>query len=1204
MYSNERNNIHKRLRAEICGPSTGQWDKNAIAVRGLGLRQADLGSQARFAPMFDAESGEELLPGFRTPKSLYGVGVLFPADDAGEATGIVELGGSDDLPDTQETLPQRAGVSCEETNSVFVAEDEVSPEKGRDEEGVAERPGYRRRFVRSSTGVSFAARLQDGDRIVAALPSIMRFPWQHPEDLPWKCNGIYRRVEVASLDGGESQTRYLRSGVGLDGKGISVEFEVQVPARGQVVRRREISEVNGLRLRFDLTMRGSDDQRCLLCTVTATNISLASVGNEVGQLLFQALLTVSVQGAQAAFVSYSQFSHYGSEHDDDDLSLGLLYSDVDVWAIGHGAAGGWNDREPGGPLMIWADPMPAVELPSMTADIKDSLGQSLAIKMLAFADESVEWGLRAEVLSRLVERYGEWIETQREKVRHLECGELLQARAVAHLAECERAKERMRLGLQILAENRQAREAFRLASVAMALQQVAQRDLGRPGQDERFVGPSDLVESLTNKSWRPFQIGFLLSSVASICTEEADDEDRKTVDLIWFPTGGGKTEAYLGLIAFTVFWNRMRYGKKAFGTNAFMRYTLRMLTTQQFQRGASLVAAMEWLRQQQGTGSLLAPKGGTEFALGDHAFSLGLWVGSAATPNEHKEAAKQLRDWIKSGVADESPFPIVECPWCRRSLGLEQVPSGSRSSTRSWRGHSEHIARGFKIEQGKLVVHCPSRDCPLHETIPVHFVDEQIYDEPPSFLIGTVDKFVQLAFQSKARSLFGFRSASAGHVMPPCLIVQDELHLITGPLGSLFGVFECVVEELCAAAGGLRPKIVCSTATTRGATRQVMRLFGRERLQVFPPPGVAMGDSFFGQYARDEQGRLLPGRLHVGVMACNYPSQQIANTRVFGTLLLSAAADVEDSRRDPWWTVLAYFKSIRELSGAAVLCQFDVPEYLQNINARWGLSESQRRRRCSPLELSGRLDAPLVIDRMQKLSSPYGFGRQAPPDICLATNIIEVGVDIPRLSVLVMDGPPSSAARYIQVAGRVGRNWSEAPGFVVTMYSAGKPRDLSHFEHFWGDHLRLYASVEPNSVTPFSGEAIDRHLHTAMVAWIRARLDPSAAGFSNQVDACAGELIEKITMRIRRAEGVGSEEARRAIGEVVRRAKEFTARWRANPEMERWVVRSAGPQLGLLLPAGRTFTYQQRVAGTQTMETLRSVDGVAVVRVLPEGEAE
>jgi hypothetical protein len=518
---------------------------------------------------------------------------------------------------------------------------------------------------------------------------------------------------------------------------------------------------------------------------------------------------------------------------------------------------------------------------------------------------------------------------------------------------------------------------------------------------------------------------------------------------------------------------------------------------------------------------------------------------------------------------------------------------------------------GYRDSNRTLEAYCPSQDCAFHEQIPVHFVDKQIYCDPPTLVVGTVDKFVQLTFNQDARTLFGFpRPPKAGPrtTRPPALIIQDELHLITGPLGSLYGTYESVVEELCVDDDRIRPKIICSTATTRGAQSQVRALFAREQLSVFPPPALSIRDSFFGRWALAQDGTLSPGRMYVGVFAPNYQSQQISNTHVFSTAVMSANADVPVSRRDPWWTLLAYFRSIKELAGAATLCQFDIDQYINKTGPRWGISYKPDATgggglRCIRRfeELSGRLEAPAVLDRLTRLGCAYNpvHPNSGPPDICLATSIIEVGVDVPRLSLLVMDGPPGSAARYIQVSGRVGREWWRAPGLVLTVYNKNKPRDISHFEHFLGDHLRLYAAVEPNSVTPFSEEAIERHIHSAAIAWIRALFGSPRPIFTPEVERELREFEKILIQRIARAVPEPAS-AKRAKEDCSARIERLIQGWRTNPEMARWTVWNAGEELALLLPAGKHFNEAQRDAGFETMQTLRNVDATAQIRVRPE----
>lgn len=1191
MTTESRYAILRRLRAETFGPSTGPWDRNALPVQSLKVPADAEKAQGKWGPMYAAETGDEFLHSTRAPKSLFGVGVLYPVALAQvPASGVlVEGGASDDSVEFEANSDtENAGEALgEESGGPISDEVEEQPRGPRAEEAAqAAQPAPRRRHVQSSIGLTFSAFLPKGTGIQALLPDSWRFPWMPEGEAPWRCNAVYKRANLLSSAGQPPQIRFHRCPIretvaGSDLKFSATEFDSQQMG---TMRRQVVGQ--GLSLEIELRFRQLSKRDEYVCTVTLINRSQSSA--TVDNLLFQSLLAVELIGEGARFVPYSDENAPALGADDDDLSLQILYREVSLWGIGHGCAAAWHTSGIDVPRCIWADVMPAVELPSMTADVRSRDGASLAVPMMHFADPTSDWSTLEVPLIQLASEYEAWIEAREGELSSIPWEPAHQRRASEHLSGCRDSLRRMRAGIALLQRDPIARESFRLANIAIALQQVAQRDVhpATRGQAGR-VTPDACHAELLKKAWRPFQLGFVLSSIASICTTDSKDPDRNAVDLIWFPTGGGKTEAYLGLVAFSLFWNRMRHGVKGEGTIALMRYTLRMLTTQQFQRAASLIAAMEWLRQQQREStSLYAQRTETKYSLGERRFSLGLWVGAKATPNTHSDAGKQLKRWEREG--GDKPFPVVDCPWCRTRL--ERVEEGRNA-----------VVLGFEMEAGHLLTHCPCRDCAFYEAIPIQFVDESIYETPPSLLIGTVDKFVQLAFKPEARSLLR-GGPGVGRMRPPSLIIQDELHLITGPLGSLFGVFEMAVEELCVDEEGLRPKLVCSTATTRGAKKQVQQLFGRSDLSLFPPPGLSIGDSFFGQWARDSEGRLSPGRMYVGTMASNYPSQLITEIRVFSTLLLSGSADIEERDRDPWWTILAFFKSIRELSGAAMLCQFDIPEYLEKLNSKWGLAKEVRRWLRNHMELSGRLEAPEVIERMDRLSTRYQ-PTAPPPDICLATNIIEVGVDIPRLSLLVMDGPPGSAARYIQVSGRVGRDWERAPGLVITLYNAGKPRDMSHFEQFCGDHLRLYAAVEPNSVTPFSEDALDRHLHTAVVAWVRGVDGMTMPSFTKRVEELIKEFRNRVSERVGRA-SLDVEAKARALEGITRRLAEFETRWRAGNDLNKWVVWSAGSDLGLLLPAGTCFSDAQKRAGTRTMGTLRNVDGEAKLQVLPEGEEE
>ena len=483
------------------------------------------------------------------------------------------------------------------------------------------------------------------------------------------------------------------------------------------------------------------------------------------------------------------------------------------------------------------------------------------------------------------------------------------------------------------------------------------------------------------------------------------------------------------------------------GVDVLMRYTLRLLTAQQFQRAGALICAMEHLRLTDGD-------------LGDNRFTIGIWVGSSVTPNDRAEARVVLRRLNRGDSYAENKFVVLRCPWCAAQMG--EIKSTGRKQRNAPR------VAGYVERDRTVVLCCPDQTCEFAGGLPIHVIDEDIYDDPPTLVIGTIDKFAMLAWRPEARALFGIGTDGRRCVSPPNLVIQDELHLISGPLGSLAGLYEPLIDELCTDRRddrNCRPKIVTSTATIRRSEQQIRGLYGRTRSVLFPPHGLDADDSFFAQYAREPNGKLKPGRLYVGVHGPGLGSLQTAQVRTFAALL-QAPSSLDREEQDPWWTLAVFFNSLRELGTSLSLLQSDIPDYLKVLRNRLGLRPEDVRRLWNVLELTGRLRNDEIPKAMEELEIPTSGSRRA-VDICLASSIVEVGIDIDRLSLMAVVGQPKTTSQYIQVTGRIGRKWWERPGLVATIYSASKPRDRSHFEKFRTYHERLYAQVEPTSVTPF-----------------------------------------------------------------------------------------------------------------------------------------
>jgi hypothetical protein len=399
----------------------------------------------------------------------------------------------------------------------------------------------------------------------------------------------------------------------------------------------------------------------------------------------------------------------------------------------------------------------------------------------------------------------------------------------------------------------------------------------------------------------------------------------------------------------------------------------------------------------------------------------------------------------------------------------------------------------------------------------------------------------------------------------------------------MVGLYEGVIEELCTdRRGGLRqrPKIVSSTATIRRYHQQIKGLYGRDEAFLFPPHGLDASDSFFARYARDrETGSPLPGRKYVGVHAPGLGSIQTAQVRTFAALF-QAAADIDEDLRDPWWSLLVFFNSLRELGTSVSLLQSDIPDYLLAMRNRRGTDPETVRRLRHIKELTSRLrqdEIPQAIDDLERRAT-----NSYPVDVCLASNIIEVGIDIPRLSLMCVVGQPKSTSQYIQVSGRVGRLWQDRPGLVVTIYGASKPRDRSHFERFRPYHQRLYAQVEPVSVTPFAQPVLKRALHAALCTYVRQFGSESLSPwpFPEALVSAAGDLLAE------RAEAIDPDE----LGGFKARLDQRIAEWRAW-ERNRWEASLQDPDSAALLRrAGQWVPPVAAQVSWSTPMSMRDVD--------------
>ena len=1040
-FLESRDKVLDSLRREMVGPDPC----------GIGIdlsNHVELEDEAAYGSFFEATSGQEILRISR-PTSRYGVGVLYPTGLAMDA----EASQTED--DALDVMQQSHRGSADELvgpiiNDFIRGENEMlgnisddGATVGADEIDDDLDLTSANQLRPSAMGISFLIDLNKASHVEVELTG-----------------GRYESVSV--LINGVSRHWWVRRQVTSIAR-----FDLTALRGFNTVRRVKAESINEtglepIEIEYQLLARPFQANGAI-ATIAVVNRS-PSVASVDSYSLFQTSFAARTINGDDIVEGISPYPEFRADtlvdEDQEGLSMALLYSNTPTFAVGHGCAADWSS--PLGSKSVGevrAECFPVYEAPSVTPDVLLESGERLEVAMGPLAGLSPEDDGFSS-LNQLVTEYRAWIHRRRTEVAHFSRFAEI---ANSHLDLCGEMADRMERGLDRLRHDVVALRAFQLANCAILEQQLHNVSGERKATIDKsgrwLIEPRPPVvhwKESNRGRWRAFQIGFLLASLCS--TIDGDDVDRETVDLIFFPTGGGKTEAYLGLAAMSMFHDRLKGISR--GVSVFMRYTLRLLTAQQFLRASALICAMERIRI-------------TENLEGDR-FSIGIWVGNGTTPGTRDQAKRDLRKLEKDPQDAKNPFLLLKCPWCSTQMGpVERARS------------KDPGVAGYRVIAGRVEFHCPDRDCDFAGGLPIYVTDEDVYDERPSIVIGTVDKFARLTWVPKARRLFGIGLDGQQELHPPSLIIQDELHLISGPLGSMVGLYEGIVEELCTDRLGERPiapKIVASTATIRKFAEQSKALFGRKETRLFPPHGVDIADSFFAQYAKNEDGSLMHGRRYVGLSAPGLGSMLTAEVRAFSSLLQSAK-DLPSEERDPWWTLLCYFNSLRELGVGVSLMQADVPEHLNSIRQRRALNFEDRRSIPNSMELTSRLDSDQVPVALKKLEVKSDGDH--PVDVCLASNIIEVGIDIGRLSLMTVAGQPKSTSSYIQITGRVGREWKTRPGLVVTVYSPTKPRDRSHFERFRSYHQRLYGQVEPVSVTPFAMPVLRRALHAAIVAFVR-----------------------------------------------------------------------------------------------------------------------
>lgn len=583
----------------------------------------------------------------------------------------------------------------------------------------------------------------------------------------------------------------------------------------------------------------------------------------------------------------------------------------------------------------------------------------------------------------------------------------LREQAARAANEVQSEQTRLAAGLRLLREDEKIRRAFSLMNTA--------------------IGYSS--EGRGYERWRAFQLGFMLQALPFL-TGDSDEADF--VDTVWFATGGGKTETYLGLLVTAALHDRM--SGKSSGVTAWSRFPLRLLSLQQMQRFADALAGAERVRRDAGIRG--AP------------LSLGFLVGAGGTPNKIvKDAVDGYPDPDSDGMPGRYQV-LMHCPFCRANT-IEM-----RFDRRFWRLNHE----------------CTNDVCPWPETaLPIYIVDQEIYRFLPTVVLGTLDKAASIGLQAAMRGLVGpplGLCTEPGHgytyapraktpngcSVPDCtggrkdlpmergryaptLRLQDELHLLRDSLGAVDSHYESLLDHLQEELGGPKAKIIASSATLTGYERQVDVLYQRTG-RVFPQPGPRSGESFWST----ETGSVL--RRFVAVAPRGVTLEHVTDRTIdilqqcVRRLTDDAVAVCKEAGVDS-----CHASELLSLYGTHVvygstLHEVEAAERSLASNSSVGLINS--------IQLTGQTDFDEVREILDRLDEPEAdFAERI--HVVAASSMLSHGVDVGRLNVMVMLGLPLGTAEFIQTTSRVGRRM---PGLVHVLHKIGRERDAQTYRQF------------------------------------------------------------------------------------------------------------------------------------------------------------
>ena len=863
-------------------------------------------------------------------------------------------------------------------------------------------------------------------------------------------------------------------------------------------------------------------------TISLINTNIAKKEEELSSICIKSFLQVKMEisSVDATAIFIAKQIKLNTLDDYELENLNLLYRNKTNLAIGNGTAVMW-ERSGRETNRIWTESLPEYTANQMIPSTTE-ISKYREIEFLANGDKEEIY----IELKKLPDEYEKWLNEQSEDDTLSEKEKNILAK---NIQKAKEVNKRMINTINMLYQKEDAFKAFQFMNKAMLNQMRKKR------------------KTVEIPNWYPFQIAFILLTLDGII--DKNNSNRDIVDLLWFPTGGGKTEAYLGVLAFTIFLRKIEQTKKGdlpIGTVAIMRYTLRLLTLQQFERAATLICACELLRQENVT------------ILGKEEISIGLWVGEN-TETYLKNGKDKIKEYKKEQFRNSNnPCLIKRCPWCGEEIKIDQ----------------------YDLDlQDRVGIKCGR--CEIKGYLPIYLIDEEIYNRRPTLLISTVDKYARIPWLKDAGRIFGLDQEE---ILPPELIIQDELHLIAGPLGTISGLYETIVDEFCSSKG-IKPKIIASTATIRNADEQIKSLYARKS-NIFPTQIKDISNSFFAEEGNEKQKAT---RMYIGTISTNISPVTLL-VRVYAAVFYATRYLKEkgysDEVVDSFWTEVGYFNSIRELGGAVVQIRNDVKDrykYLCREKFKNIMPYEQMRKYYLDKmeEITSRNTGKGTIEEvLHKLEIKYP--RRDAKDYVLATNMISVGIDIDRLNLMIIDGQPKLNSEYIQASSRVGRR---TPSIVINLYNATKSRDKSHYEQFITYHSNIYKYVEATSVTPFSSMAREKALHAVLISLARQFIpemkDEKGAGRIKDKKDEIYKLVNKILQRIKIVDKEELQKAEEELDDIIEKWDKITDGYN--------LTYSQKDTKKLLV---RTDEANNSTSGFITLNSMRNVDTASNIFVI------